>query len=134
MDAYTEAHLFIAAIRVCEHRSGSSPTIEQVCDLLGYSVEHGHSVCRKLKKKGVINTMEDAFAFKLAVADHLLIEGFSREEEEKDGLAKEIEAFKAKKKDMDAEVARIQADLDKKKKDMFADIEARFKDEMRKKG
>ncbi len=132
MDAYTEAHLFVAAIRVCEYKQNSPPSIEDVCELLGYSVEHGHTICRKLKSKNVIKTLEDAFSFKLYVADYLAIETFSKEPEKENSLAKEIEAFKAKKKDMDKEVANIQAEMERKKKAMFADIEARLKQELNK--
>lgn len=132
MDAYTEAHLFVAAIRVCEYKQSSPPSIEDVCELLGYSVEHGHTICRKMKKKNVVKTLEDAFSFKLSVADYLAIETFSKEPEKEDSLAKEIEAFKAKKKDMDAEVKKIQDEMEKKKKAQFADIEARLKAEIEK--
>lgn len=116
MDAYTEAHLFVAAIRVCEYKQNSPPSIEEVCELLGFSVEHGHTVCRKLKSKNVVKTLEDAFSFKLYVADYLAIETFSKEPEEENSLAKEIEAFKAKKKDMDKEVEKIQAEMERKRK------------------
>lgn len=130
MDAYSEAHLFVAAIRICEHKTGAIPSIEDVCKLLDYSAEHGHTVCRKLQKKNVVKTFEDPFSFKVTVADYLSIETFSKEPEKEDNLAKEIEAFKAKKKDMSKEVEAIQAELDRKKQDMFADIEARLKKEI----
>lgn len=132
MDAYTEAHLFVAAIRICEYKTGAAPSIEDVCKLLDYSVEHGHTICRKLQKQKVVKTFEDPFAFKVSVADYLTIETFSKEPEDEDNLAKEIEAFKAKKKDMNKEVEAIQAELDRKKKDMFADIEAQLKKELNK--
>ncbi len=133
MDAFTEAHLFVAAIRICQYKSGGTADIGDICKLLDYSVEHGHTVCRKLEKKGVVKTIEDPFAFKVSVKDYLAIETFSKEPEEDDKLAKEIEAFKAKKRDMDKEVAAIQAEIDRKKKDMFADIEAKLKQELNKK-
>ncbi len=130
MDEYTEAHLFVAAIRICEQKSGASPIIEDICELLGFSVEHGHTICRKLKKKGIVNIYEDPFSFKVSVADHLAIELLPKEEKAEDSFAKEIEAFKAKKKDMNQEVANIQAELDRKKKEKFAEIEARLKGEI----
>ena len=132
MDAYTEAHLFIAAIRICEYKAGAAPSIEDVCELLDYSVEHGHTICRKLQTKNVVKTFEDPFSFKVSVGDYLAIETFSKEPEEEDGLAKEIEAFKAKKRDMDQEVAAIQEELDRKRKEKFADIEAQLKKEFNK--
>ncbi len=133
MDAFTEAHLFVAAIRICEYKFGGTADMAEICNILGYSVEHGHTVCRKLEKKGVVKAFEDPFTFKVSIKDYLAIETFSKKPEEDDILAKEIEAFKAKKRDMDQEVAAIQAEIDRKKKDMFADIEAKLKKELNKK-
>ncbi len=132
MDAYNEAHLFVSAVRVCEYKTGGSPSLEEVCDLLGYSVEHGHVVCRDLAKKNIVATVDTPFSVKVLIADHLGIEDLSREDKPESSLERELEEFKSKKRDMDAEVAAIQAEIDKKKKDMFADLEEKFKQEMKK--
>ncbi len=127
MDAYTEAHLFVAAIRVLQYQNGSPPRIEDISDLLHISLESGHTVCRNLKKLGIIDTFEDPFAVKLAVADHLAIEKLPREEVQENTLARELEKFQAGKKNMDEKIADIQAEMAKKKKEMFAGLEAMFK-------
>jgi len=127
MDAYTEAHLFVAAIRILQHLNGSPPRIEDISALLHISVESGHTVCRNLKKLGIIETFEDPFAVKLAVADHLEIEKLPRQAAQENILAKELEKFQAGKKNMDEEIADIQAEMAKKKKEMFADLESMFK-------
>lgn len=132
MDAYTEAHLFVAAIRVCGNKTSATPTIEEICALLDCSVEHGHTVCRKLKEKGIVDTMETPFSFKVSITDHLAIELLPKEEVKEDSFAKEIEAFQANKRDMDEEVAAIQAEIDRKKQDMFAEMEAKLKNEFNK--
>ena len=132
MDAYTEAHLFVAAIRVLQHQGGSPPKLEDVCVMMRISVELGHMVCRRLKKLGVIETFEDPFSIKLAVANHLEIENISKKIKEENSLARELEKFKAEKKNVEKKVATIQAEMAKKRQDMFADIEAKFKREMEK--
>lgn len=132
MDEYSEAHLFVAAIRVLEHRKTSPPSLEEVCELLQISVELGNTIRRKLTKGGIVASLEDPFGVKLAVADHLAMESLPKEAPAKDALAKELAEFQAKKKNSDEKVAAIQAEIEKKKKDMFADLEARLKKEMTK--
>lgn len=132
MDAYSEAHIFVAAIRVLTFQKGCPPSLEETCSLLGFSAEAGHALSRRLKNLGILDTFEDPFSVKLSVDDHLKIETLSKEENEEDSLAKEIEKFQAGKSNMDQKVKAIQDDLAKKKSDMFADIESKFKQEMEK--
>lgn len=134
MDQYTEAHLFIAAIRILEHRHKSPPSLEDVCSLLNVSVELGNATRRNLTVKGIVQSLEDPFGVKLAVANHLAIEQLPQESISEDTLAKELAEFQAKKKNSDEKVAAIQAELAKKKKDMFAELEAKLKKEMKEKG
>ena len=131
MDQYREAHLFVAAVRVVEHRiGGGAAGIDDVCSMLQMSLESGYALCRKLNKLGVINLVEDPFSQRVVVADHLRIEEISREENNENSLAKEVEQFKAKKRNMEKEVEAIQADLERKRKATFTDIEERLKKEM----
>ncbi|MBU1568700.1 MAG: hypothetical protein KJ630_24120 [Proteobacteria bacterium] len=132
MDAYTEAHLFVAAIRVLQHQAGCPPKLEDVCAMLSLSVELGHTLCRKLVKRGIIETFEDPFSIKLAVANHLDIETFPKKVTEENSLAKELEKFQSEKKNVDQKVAAIQAEMAKKRQNLFADIEAKFKKEIEK--
>jgi hypothetical protein len=132
MDAYTEAHLFVAAIRVLQHQGGSPPKLEDVCTMIRISVELGHVICRRLEKLKVIETFEDPFSIKLAVAHHLEIENIPKKVKEENSLARELEKFKAEKKNVEQKVATIQAEIAKKRQDMFADIEAKFKREIEK--
>ena len=129
MDTYTEAHLFVAAIRVLQHLNGSPPRIEDVSAMLRISDESAHTICRNLKKLGIVETSENPFAIKLAVANHLEIEKIPRQAAQENTLAKELEKFQAGKKDLDQKIAGIQAEMAKKRKEMFADLEAMFKKE-----
>ncbi len=132
MDAYTEAHLFVAAIRILQHQTGCPPRLEDVCTMLRLSVELGHTLCRKLTKRGIIETFEDPFTIKLAVANHLDIETLPKKLTEENSLAKELEKFQSEKKNVDQKVAAIQAEMAKKRQDLFAEIEAKFKKEIEK--
>jgi hypothetical protein len=132
MDPYTEAQLFVAAIRVLQHQGGCPPKIEDVCAMLGFSVELGHTLCRRLAKRGILETFEDPFSIKLAVANHLEIENLPKKVTEENSLAKELEKFQSERKSVEQKVAAMQAEMAKKKQDLFADIEAKFKKEMEK--
>lgn len=132
MDAYTEAHLFTAAIRILHHKGGCPPALEEVCSLLGFSAELGHTICRRLEKQGIIEMLTDPFSVKLAVANHLEIENLPKHQAEENSLARELEKFQSEKKSAEQKVATIQAEMAKKKQDLFADIEAKFKKEMEK--
>jgi len=132
MDDYTEAHLVVAAIRLFEHKNGTLPKIEDICTMLNMSDEAGHTVCRKLAKLGIIETLEDPYSIKLSVENHLEIEKISRGPKEEKGLAREIEKFQAQKMKAEKKVADIQAELAKKQKDKLAAIEAKFKKDMAK--
>ena len=132
MDTYTEAHLFVAAVRILHHQQGKPPKLEDVCSMVQISTEAGHALCRKLEKLDIVKIFQDPFSINLTVANHLQLEQLPREEQDKDALAREIEKFQQKKQSSDQKIAAIQAEMKKKKQDMFADLEARFKKEMNK--
>jgi predicted nucleic acid-binding Zn-ribbon protein len=106
--------------------------VEEVGDLLGISVELAHAIRRRLSDLGIIQSLTDPFTTKVIVADHLAIEKLPKVEREENALARELEKFQASKKDMDKKVADIQAELERKKKAMFADVEKMFKKEANK--
>lgn len=127
MDLYSEAHLFTAAVRILHHRKQTQPSVDDLCEMLGISVEHGLSVARKLADKGILETFEDPFSIRLGLGDHLLIEDLPRTETEESSLSDELAQFMAKKKSEERKIENIQAELDKKKKSMFNDIEEKLK-------
>ncbi len=130
MDQYSEAHLFVAAVRILQHQKHTAPSVEDVCSMLDVTVELGMAVCRKLKQRGILEVIEDPFSNRLTVANYLEIENLPREIKDEGGLAKDIEQFMAKKKNMDKKVEEIQAALKKKKQDLFSDIESKMKKQM----
>jgi hypothetical protein len=132
MDAYTEAQLFVAATRILHYKGGSPPALDEVCAMLGFSVELGHTIRRRLEKHGIIETLTDPFTVKIVIANHLEIEKLPKQQAEENTLAKELEKFKSEKKNVEQKIATVQAEMAKKKQDLFADIEAKFKREMEK--
>jgi len=130
MDPYTEAHLFVAAVRILQHQKGTAPPVEDVCEMINISVESGLAVCRKLKKLGIMEIIDDPFSNRLTIANHLEIEGLPREEKDEGRLARDLEQFMAKKKNMDQKVEELQAAMKKKKQDLFSDIESKMKQKM----
>lgn len=108
--------------------------MEELCSLIGYSTEAGYGICRKLEKSEIIETITDPFSIRIAIVDHRKIEDIPQGQPEENSLARELESFKAKKVDMDEKVASIQAELEQKKQSMFADIDAKFRQEIDKSG
>lgn len=132
MDQYNEGHVFVAAIRILQHQQGVPPSLEEVCAMLEITSESGHTICRSLKKVGIVETLEDPYTIKLLVADHLALEKLPRQENKETSLAKELEKFQAEKRDKEKEFEEIQAELDQKKQDKLAEIERKFKEQMEK--
>lgn len=131
-DLYTAAHLFVAAIRVCEHQTSSPPTIEDLSKLLAMSLERSNYICRKLKELGVIDSVEGSYGNRLFVQDHLKIEEIPRDT---DGTQfdEELQKFKDSQKALAEKIETIQARQARKQKDLFAEMEKKLKQELDKK-
>jgi len=125
-DSYNEAHLFIAAVRVHWHRQKKPPSIEEICEFLGMSSEWGNALSRKLQQLGVISVAETRFSTKVFIEDHTRLENIPPDREES-GLQREIADFKQNRQNLSVKVEAIQADLAKKKQDLFSEIEKQLK-------
>ena len=131
-DLYATAHLFVAAVRVCEHQMGTPPTIEDISQLLTMSMERSNYVCRKLKELGVVDSVEGSFGNRLFVRDYLKIEEIPRDADGKQ-LEAELKKFKESQKALSDKIETIQAKQAQKKKDLFAEMEKKLKQELDKK-
>ena len=131
MDQYTEAHVFVAAIRVLAHQKKQPPTVEEASAMISISSEAGYALCRRLREKGIVRTVEGAFGWKLFVEDHLKIEGIPRGEKKHD-LAEEVAQFQKKQQDKNRSVEAIQEELARKRNAKFAEIEAKLRKELKK--
>jgi hypothetical protein len=131
-DLYSAAHLFVAAVRVLDHREGAPPAIASVCRLLDYSDEKGSFLLNRFREHGIVDTVKSGFDNRIVVGNHLAIEELPRDTEET-RLEQELKKFKKGKDVMKDKVASIKAQQDQKKHDLFAEIEKKLKQKMEKK-
>ena len=131
-DLYSEAHLFVAAVRVCEHRQSAPPSIEDVCHELSFTMEQGSLICRKLENVGILEVVEGSFGTRLFVKDHLKIEEIPRGVGE-NKLEEELKKFQNSQKAITKKVENLRSEQAAKKKDMFAAMEKKLREELEKK-
>ena len=131
-DLYTTAHLLVSAIRVYEHQKSTPPSIDNISHILMMSIEHCSYVCRKLKDLGIIESVEGSYGNRLFVRDHLKIEEIPRDADVRQ-MEAEVQKFKESQKALSERIETIQAKQAQKKKDLFAEMEKKFKQELEKK-
>jgi len=129
---YSSAHLFVSAIRILEHQNNTPATVEDISRILKISIERSHYLGRKLKEMGIIDEVEVSYGIRLFIKDHLKIEDIPRED---DGgkLEAELKKFKESQKELSHKIETIQAKQAKKKKNLFAEMEKKLKQELNKK-
>lgn len=129
---YKDAHLFVAAIRVLKHCNSAPPAIEDVCEMLSISLEKGNYICRRLEEYQVIKMVEGAFGPRLFIKDHLMLEEIPQDSQE-NKLDKALKEFQTSRQEHSQKIASIQKDQQKKKKNLFADIEKQLKKNLKEK-
>jgi DNA-binding Lrp family transcriptional regulator len=129
---YSSAHLVVSAIRIFEHQNNTPATVEDISRILKFSVERSHYLVRKLKELGIIDEIEGSYGIRLFIRDHLKIEDIPRED---DGgkLEAELKKFKESQKELSHKIETIQAKQAEKKKNLFAEMEKKLKQELNKK-
>ena len=129
---YATAHLFVSAIRVWEYQNDTPPALEEISHMLRMSIERTNYICRKLKEMGIVDSVEGSFGNRLFIRDHLKIEEIPREDDESK-LEEELKKFKESQKGLSQKIETIQAKQAQKKKDLFAEMEKKLKQELDKK-
>ena len=129
---YSQAHLIIAGIRVCEHVNSRPPTVDDVCRVINFSIEQGHFICRKLQEYDIIKAVEGSYGTRLFINDHLKLEELPRGEQESK-LENDLKKFQDSQKAFSRKIESFQAQQKKKKKDLFAEMEKKLKEELEKK-
>jgi hypothetical protein len=125
-DFYSNAHLVVAAIRILTHKNSTSPSIDQVCRTLSFSLEQGNLICKKLKKIGIIEVVEGAFGNRLFIKNHMKIEEIPKGKKE-DKLEEALKKFQNSRKDFSKKIESYQVEQEKKQKDLFAELEKKLK-------
>ena len=128
IDFYSQAHLLVAAIRVYEHTNSQPPTLEDLCRTINFSIEQGSFICRRLEELDIIEAVEGSFGVRLFVRNHLKIEDIPRGEQESK-LEEELKKFQDDQKAFSHKIESFQAQQQQKKKDLFAEMEKKLKED-----
>jgi hypothetical protein len=131
-DLYSTAHLFVAAIRVWSHQHSKAPSVEDVCRTLEISTERGVFLCKQLEELGVVEVVEGAYGIRMFVKDHLKMEDIPKDQK-MSKLDDELSKFKETQKEFSRKIESFKAEQAQKKKDLFADVEKKLKEQMNKK-
>lgn len=131
-DQYQEGHLFVAAIRLLEHKNGTPPALEELSALLDLSVEQTGLISRRLVDAGIIKIVESAFGDRWGIDDHLKIEALPKEAATNQ-MDDALKQFKAEKSKMAQKIEAIKEEQAKKQKDLFSEIEKKLKEDLGKK-
>ena len=126
---YQEGHLFVAAIRLLEHRHAAPPPIDQIASILNLSVEQTGFISRRLIEAGVVKIVASAFGDRWGVDDHLKLEALPREAEESP-MDEALKKFKSEKGKLARKVASIKVQQAQNRKDLFSEIEKRLKKDL----
>jgi hypothetical protein len=130
---YSNAHIFVAAIRILQHNNDAAPSIDEVCSLISFSAEQGNFLCRKLKEMGIVDVVEGSYGTRLFIQNHLKLEDIQSDEQE-DKLAEELSKFKENQKEKSKKLESFHAEQEAKKKSRFSDLEKKLQEEIKKKG
>ena len=128
IDLYTKAHLVVAAIRILERQDNVSSSIEKVCQMISFSLEHGNLICKKLGEMGIIEIVKGAYGTRLFIKNHLKIEEIPRGAGESK-LEEELKKFQNGKKGLSKKIELFQAKQAEKQKNLFAQLEKKLKNQ-----
>ena len=131
-DFYSEAHLLVAAIRVHEHLHSQPATLEDVCRMLAFSTEHAGIISRRLEDLGILEAVQGSFGARLFVRDHRKLEDIPRGEFGRK-LEDEVKKFQDLQRSFTQKIETLQAEQAGKKKNLFAEMEKKLKEELDKK-
>jgi predicted nucleic acid-binding Zn-ribbon protein len=106
--------------------------VDELCRTINLSVEQGSFTCRKLEELGIIEAVESSYGTRLFIRNHLKIEDISRGEEE-NKLEEEVKKFQNTQKALTKKIESFQAQQEQKKKNLFAEMEKKLKEELEKK-
>jgi len=132
IDFYDEAHLLVAAIRMFNHLNSRPPTVEDLCRTINISIERGNFLCRKLEELGIIEAVAGSYGARWYIREHLRIEDIPRGEPE-NKLGDELKKFQDSQKALSQKFESMKAEQQQKKKNLFADMEKKLKEELEKK-
>ncbi|RJQ66076.1 MAG: hypothetical protein C4519_26275 [Desulfobacteraceae bacterium] len=128
---YNEGHLFVAAIRVLERRHGAPPTLEQISELVHFSTEQTGLISRRLRDAGIVEQVEGAYGDRWGIADHLKLEDLPRDMDVTQ-LDTALKKFQSERNKLAQKVESIKGLQAQKRKDLFAGLEKKLKQDLSK--
>jgi hypothetical protein len=96
------------------------------------SIERSSYLSRKLKEMEIIDIVEGSYGNRLFIRDFLKIEEIPRGDDESK-LEEELKKFKESQKGLLQKIESIQTQQAEKKKNLFAEMEKKLKQELNKK-
>jgi F0F1-type ATP synthase alpha subunit len=127
---YTQAHLFVAAIRIIEHKESSPPSLEKICSLLSISLEEGSRLYRKLNELQIIDIVEKADESRIFIADHKKLEDIPVQDDVS-SFESELLKFKMTKEAQKKKIESIQAEQAERKKKLHEELEKKLKKDLK---
>ncbi len=125
-DAYSQAHLFVAEVRVFEHLHLQPPSLRGLSELLEVSEEELSLISRRLEDQGIIGVITSGGGHRFTVRDHARIEEIPRSVEAP-MMQEEITQFKTRQ---ETRLRDIEESLARKgeKKSIYSELEKALKD------
>ena len=123
---YYKAHLVVAAARIADHKFGVPPTVSQISEATGYSVEEAQNICNKLKDSGVLKLILAGDVERIYIKDPVPLEDLPRATQGPN-MEEEVEKFAQKQAERLANISVKAKDEKQRKKDLFAALEKELK-------
>lgn len=131
-DFYAEAHLFVAAVRICHHLDAKPPALEDICRALRFSAEQAGFIARRLEQMGVLEVVQGSYGARFFITDHRRLEEIPRGELG-NRLEEEVKKFQDAQKNLSKKIESLKAEQADKKKSRFAEMEKKLREELEKK-
>jgi hypothetical protein len=98
--------------------------------MLSFSLELGNLICNKLVEIGAVEIVKGAFGTRLFIKDHNILEELPKAEQGS-RLETALKEFRSSQNGYSKRVASIKADQEKKRKNLFADLEKQLKSDLK---
>ena len=133
--SYQESHLVVAAVRILEHKSGKSPSADEIADLAGLGREKVHVLIHELAQRRILRVLQTPFDVRVDVIDPKPLEDLPKEDTGP-GVAEELADFSERSKEKTREMERMLrgGEAEKRRKERVAKLEEQFKSFKPKKG
>lgn len=119
----SEGHAHVAAVRVFAYREGRPPTLEEVAELLGSTVEITNHRLRALESLGILTIVENPFEAHVSVRDHLALEKLPAEANQ-EALSEAVADFKKRQAEQAEDMMKTfeEADEEAERKERHDEI------------